>query len=291
MRILELFSGVGGWRYAMEGLGEVVAAYDISPAACATYALNHGEAPIPRELATLPLPSLIAHRADTWVMSPPCQPFCRMGNHHGLEDKRSRAFLRLMELFDEAPPQHLVLENVLGFQGSDAHDLLLSHLARHGLHYREYQLCPTAFGIPNRRERFYLVASHRPLPALDPPSVAPGTLEVFLDEAPDPRLYLDAETLSRHASGLDFVIAPDRNSTCFIGGYGQRYVGSGSFIATPQGVRRFSPPEIARIMGLPATFRFPEEVSLEQRYKLLGNGLSIPVARWVASQVGNLARA
>jgi site-specific DNA-cytosine methylase len=86
---------------------------------------------------------------------------------------------------------------------------------------------------------------------------------------------------------MDFVIAEDRRSTCFIGGYGQRFVGSGSFLATARGVRRFSPAEIARIMGLPDSFRFPEQVSLEQRYKLLGNGLSIPVARWVVAQLSH----
>lgn len=289
MRVLELFCGIGGWRYAFAGAGEVVAAYDISPAACTTYELNHGHRPIPRELANLPAQSLLAHKADTWVMSPPCQPFCRMGNHHGLEDRRSRAFLRLMDLLDEAPPQHLVLENVLGFQGSDAHELLLSHLKRHGLHHQEYQLCPMVFGIPNQRARFYLVASRQSLSLTDPPTLAPGPLGDFLDVDEDETLYLDATILSRHAPGLDFVIAEDRRSTCFIGGYGQRFIGSGPFLATSKGVRRFSPTEIARIMGLPDTFCFPEEVSLEQRYKLLGNGLSIPVAKWVLQRLGDHA--
>ena len=33
MRVLELFSGLGGWRYALRDRGEVVAAYDVSEAA------------------------------------------------------------------------------------------------------------------------------------------------------------------------------------------------------------------------------------------------------------------
>jgi DNA (cytosine-5)-methyltransferase 1/tRNA (cytosine38-C5)-methyltransferase len=45
-------------------------------------------------------------------------------------------------------------------------------------------------------------------------------------------------------------------------------------------VRRFSPSEVARLLGLPASFRFPDDLSLEARYRLLGNGLSIPVAAW-----------
>ena len=79
---------------------------------------------------------------------------------------------------------------------------------------------------------------------------------------------------------MDFVTPEDRRSTCFIGGYGQRYVGSGSFLRTERGVRRFSPSEVGRLLGLPEGFRFPERVPLEARYRLLGNGLSIPVAAW-----------
>ena len=63
-------------------------------------------------------------------------------------------------------------------------------------------------------------------------------------------------------------------------------MGSGSFLVTEQGVRRFSPTEVGRLLGLPPTFQFPDGLSLEKRYKLLGNGLSIPVARWVLSHLG-----
>jgi site-specific DNA-cytosine methylase len=50
-RVLELFSGLGGWSYALGGRGTVVAAYDVSPVANAAYQLNHGRAPLARELA------------------------------------------------------------------------------------------------------------------------------------------------------------------------------------------------------------------------------------------------
>lgn len=285
LRVLELFSGLGGWRYALQGLGKVVAAYDISPAANATYTLNHGDRPIARELASLPAEVLAAHRADLWALSPPCQPFCRMGNRHGLEDRRSMAFLNLMGILPQAPPEHLVLENVTGFLGSDAHDLLMATLDRLGFHWTTFELCPTRFGIPNQRPRAYLLASRRPLELEEPPEIAPGSIEPFLDEAEDPSLYLPPEILARHKPGLDLVTRDEHRTACFIGGYGQRYVGSGSFLKTERGIRRFSTPEVARFLGLPATFRFPPEVRPEARYKLLGNGLSIPVARWVVRQL------
>jgi site-specific DNA-cytosine methylase len=279
--VLELFCGLGGWRYALGQRGRVLAAWDVDTGARAAYELNHGARPSARELATVTVDEIAAHGADTWLLSPPCQPFCRMGNRHGLEDRRSRAFVRLMEVFEAAPPQHFVLENVEGFLGSDAHELLVARLRRHGHHWREERLCPTRFGVPNRRPRAFVVASRRPLAASTPPEVEPEPLARFLDTVEEPALALDSALLAKHLPGLDLVCPDDRRSACFIGGYGQRLVGSGSFLRTAGGVRRFSPAEIARLLGLPDTFRFPAGLSTERRYRLLGNSLSIPVARWV----------
>ncbi|MBP1626139.1 MAG: methyltransferase [Holophagaceae bacterium] len=285
MRAIEFFSGIGGWRYALGHRGTVSRAFDISPGANATYAHNHGDRPLDREIATLD-PDLIAGlKADTWLMSPPCQPFCRMGAHRGLEDLRSRAFLHLMDLMTILPPDHLVLENVVGFLGSQAHELLCSRLRAEKMHWREFQLCPTGFGIPNLRPRVYLVASRRPLPALPLPVLTRPPLAVFLDPLEDCSLYLSSEQSAQHGPGLALVRPEDDISACFIGGYGKRFVGSGPFLRTPQGIRRFSPREVARLMGLPSGFDFPESLGRTQRYKLLGNGLSIPVAQWVITHL------
>ena len=285
MRVLELFSGLGGWRFALGNRGVVVAAYDVSEAANATYALNHGDRPRTRELATIPTTDLVAHGAETWVLSPPCQPYCRMGAQRGLEDRRSQAFLHLMDVLAEAPPRHLVLENVDGFQGSSAHDLLLQRLGQHGFQVVAQHLCPSRFGLPNQRPRFFLVASRQALrtPAL--PRCEPAPVAAYLDATEIPALYLSEAVLARHKQGLDLVTPDDRRTACFIGGYGRRLVGSGSFLRTPRGIRRFSPEEVARLLGLPGDFRFPEGLPLAARYKLLGNGLSIPVAAWVLSHL------
>ncbi len=281
MKVLELFSGLGGWRCALRDRGSIVAAYDVSEAANATYALNHGHEPRTRELATLPAKELVGLGADTWLLSPPCQPFCRMGNHQGLADLRSKAFCHLMDLFRQAPPDRLVLENVGGFLGSDAHLLLSERIHAHGMHRLDLQACPSRFGVPNQRPRVFIVASQRGLKALPMPDLQPGPLADFLDAEEDGRLYLGLEILARHRHGMDLVVPGDRRSTCFIGGYGRRFVGSGPFLKTDRGVRRFSPAEVARLLGLPVGFRFPESLSFESRYRLLGNGLSIPVAAWV----------
>jgi DNA (cytosine-5)-methyltransferase 1 len=280
LHVLEFFSGLGGWREALGAEAVVAAAYDISPLAVATYELNHGHRPITKELAAVSAEEVRRHGADTWAMSPPCQPFCRMGNRRDLEDPRSRAFLHLMDLFAAEPPERLVLESVEGFLGSGAHALLTRRLEEAGFHRLEFRLCPTQFGIPNLRPRAFVVASRRPLAARALPVCAPGTLAPYLDAEEDPALYLPPDL--RHLPGLDLVRRDSARTACFIGGYGQRFVGGGSFLETERGIRRFSVAEVARLLGWPTTPRFPEALKAEARYKLLGNGLSLPVARWVA---------
>jgi len=286
-RAIEFFSGVGGWRYALGLIGEVSAAYDISDVANAVYSHNFGDSPIVRELATIGAKEIISLGANAWLMSPPCQPFCRMGDAGGLEDARSAAFLRLMDLLTEIRPKHFVLENVEGFLESDAHALLAQRLDEAGLQWRSFTLCPTQFGIPNRRPRVYVVASVNGVPDATPPSIEPIALGNYLDPDADGNesLYLSDEEEARHGPGLDMVGPESKRSACFIGGYGKCFVGSGSFLKTPRGIRRFSPVEIGRLMGYPPSFRFPATVPLVKQYKLLGNGLNIEVARWAVAQL------
>ena len=210
-----------------------------------------------------------------------------MGRHQGLQDKRSLAFLHLMEVLRVAPPEQLVLENVQGFLGSDAHQLLAQRLEEGGFQRLELQLCPSTFGLPNLRPRVFILAARRPLVAGPVPALAPKPVGAFLDAVENPALYLTDAELQRHGPGLDLATAESLRTACFIGGYGQRFVGSGSFLETPKGIRSFSQEEVARLLGLPGSFRFPEAVGLEQRYRLLGNGLSHPVARWVVAQLAS----
>jgi DNA (cytosine-5)-methyltransferase 1/tRNA (cytosine38-C5)-methyltransferase len=284
-RAIEFFSGIGGWSLAAKNLGSVAAAYDISQIANSVYQHNVGKMPHVRELASVCASEIAGHDADTWLMSPPCQPFCRMGNGHGLDDPRSAAFLRLMDLLLEARPRYFVLENVEGFLESDAFALLLQHFAVLSLKWRALKLCPTQFGIPNRRPRVFVLASAYGINAQEPPCIEPGPIRDYLDSPEDASLCLSSEIIARHGPGLDIVTPESCRSACFIGGYGKRFVGSGSFLKTANGIRRFSPKEISRLMGYPPDFAFPDGLSPINQYKLLGNGLNIVVVKWVLEQM------
>jgi DNA (cytosine-5)-methyltransferase 1 len=295
-RVLELFSGLGGWRAALGPRGHVVAAYDIDRDANRVYQRSWGDQPLAREIGRLPARVLAAHGADTWLLSPPCQPFCRMGERRDLADRRSFALRHLITVLAAAPPVRLALENVPGFLGSAAHAELTSELDRLGFQRAEWVLCPTQLGIPNRRPRAFLIATREPgrafasgaTPSQPPPAAATAPLAAYLDPADevDPATSVPEADLHRHWAGLDLVRPSDTRSACFIGGYGQRYVGSGSFLLLgDRTARRFAPREIARLLGFPPTLALTPDLSIERRYRLLGNSLAVPVATWVLDQL------
>jgi site-specific DNA-cytosine methylase len=214
---------------------------------------------------------------------------------------------RIGEIGVEAP-RYLALENVPGFQGSRCHARLAATLERAGYRWREGCLCPTELGVPNRRRRYYLVASREDEVAdwspEAPESARRGTLRPYLDSAPDrgfdPALAVDPDLVRRYRHALD-VVRPDEPgavTACFTAAYGRSPVRSGSYLALDGGLasspgephlRRFSPAEILRLLGFPATFRLPPDLPPEKAWPLVGNSVSVPAVRRVLSAVPELA--
>lgn len=58
--------------------------------------------------------------ADIWTMSPPCQPYTRIGLQQGSEDARAKSFLHLLKVLGEMKnkPTYILVENVKGFEVS-----------------------------------------------------------------------------------------------------------------------------------------------------------------------------
>lgn len=294
MGLLELFSGLGAAGIAWGG--PVVAAVDQSPYANAVYAANHRLAPKAWNLAGVRAAQLAAFAAGRWWMSPPCQPFTVRGARRDLEDPRVRPLLRVLELIAELRPPVLAMENVPGFVASATRGHLRGSLIAAGYTLNERLLCPTALGIPMRRHRYYLVArlggegAHRA--AFEPtPTPPPSTpLASFLDVTPDPALYLPEATVRAYGYSANILDGADPLAvgTCFTSAYGRSPVRAGSYLRDAGGVRTFSPAEILRLLGFPASFTFPDHLSLRTRYDLAGNSLSIDAVRAVLREAGVL---
>lgn len=141
---------------------DFVAAYDMNPRANEAYAHIHGDpSPLNINLETISPAALASHNCSIWLMSPPCQPYTSLSGQADDKDPRSKA---LRHLFTDVlpaisePPLYLAIENVPAFLWSEGRRMVVTALQQ--LHYEieEFELCPTLFGIPNKRRRYFLIA-------------------------------------------------------------------------------------------------------------------------------------
>jgi site-specific DNA-cytosine methylase len=292
VRALELFCGIGGFAAAVTGRGiSIVGALDQDPAAIAVYRLNFpGYAAQQKDLEKISAAELAAYDADLWWLSPPCQPYCVRGARRDLADPRAKSFVRVMEalagLADGDLPNFLALENVNGFEHSQAQEELLTLLTSRGYLLHERRLCPTELGVPSRRPRYYLAASRIPfaLP-LSPASRELRPLRDYLlqfsADGDSRSLILPAAIAAKFGSGLRVLDAADPSAytTCFTAGYGKSIMRAGSYLRCDDGVRYFAPEEIARLLHFPAAFRFPVGMPNRRKWSLLGNSLSVIAVR------------
>ena len=131
MNHLELFSGIGGFRRAMEliqkdGLMAFsnVGYSEINDRAATTYCANYditndiviGDivkfTSNPTNIKKLP-------RLDIITGGFPCQAFSMMGNMMGFEEDRGQMFFRIMDIVSIKKPKYLLLENVKNLLAHD----------------------------------------------------------------------------------------------------------------------------------------------------------------------------
>lgn len=102
-----------------------------------------------------------------WMLqaSPPCKNSSRR-KHHKSEDEKKIAFDLDLELaygvnraLSAIRPRYFVLENVGDYAATDAYRLIRETLTRLGYYSQEFRLNSADFGVPQSRDRLYLVAS------------------------------------------------------------------------------------------------------------------------------------
>jgi DNA (cytosine-5)-methyltransferase 1 len=291
LRVLELFCGIGGCAAALGPRAHVVAAIDINRTALDIYARNFPHMTVARTIESIPCADYRAWASELWWLSPPCQPYTRRGRQRDLADPRAAGLSAVIQRIADMLPRHIALENVPPFQVSQAYRLLCDTLDRCRYRRQDVLVCPTALGIPNRRQRFYLVASRDELRPFTLPNSPAQPLAAFLDDRPDPALAVSPDVAQRYASALDIVDIHDKDacSSCFTAAYGRSYVRSGSYVATPTGLRRFAPGEILRLLGFPESFRMPDDLPREQAWHHIGNSLSVVAVRCVLAAFPALA--
>ncbi|XP_069504453.1 tRNA (cytosine(38)-C(5))-methyltransferase isoform X2 [Ambystoma mexicanum] len=144
---------------------EVVLAVDVNTCANDVYKHNFPNTDVwPKTIEGITLEGFNRLSFDMILMSPPCQPFTRIGLHGDVSDPRAKSFLYILEILPRLLklPKYILLENVKGFEVSSARDTLLHTLETCGFQFQEFLLSPTCLGIPNSRLRYFLIAKLKP---------------------------------------------------------------------------------------------------------------------------------
>ena len=181
-KFIDLFAGVGGFHIAMKSVGgRCVFASEIDKYARLTYEANYKDAEPSLFLKGSNGEYLYFNDDVTKVGAEdvpafdvccggfPCQPFSNAGLKKGFEDTRGTLFFSIANLIKTkaesgTPPKVLFLENVKGLRGHDGGNTLkviLATIEELGYAYAYDIVNARYFGVPQNRERLFIVAWHK----------------------------------------------------------------------------------------------------------------------------------
>jgi len=286
MRYLSLFSGIGGFELGLEG-HECVGHSEIDKYAIEIYEKhfshkNYGDA---TTIDARSLPDF-----DLLCGGFPCQTFSIAGKRSGFRDTRGTLFFDIVRIAREKRPRILLLENVKG---------LLSHNKGHtfytiittlddlGYDLQWQVLNSKDFGVPQNRERVFVIGHTR---GTSRPKVFPfgeGD-KIYSQKKSDIAFCLDAHYARGTSQRSRTAIIYSHPHGGFKGGKKKLpnlRAHSGAIhneILLPQ-IRRLTPLECERLQGFPDGWT--EGVSDTQRYKMLGNAVTVNVIRAIAKKL------
>ena len=186
-RVLDLFSGCGGLSLGFKAAGfEILTAMENNATAAASYGANfHRDdaknaiardltSTTPGELVRALRLGLMNDAFDVIIGGPPCQAFARVGRSKlrkidahpeaFLHDPRARLYGPYLDYVKSCRPVAILMENVpdiMNFGGHNIPEEVCNTLEEQG-YVCAYTLLNAAFyGVPQMRERMYLIAYHR----------------------------------------------------------------------------------------------------------------------------------
>jgi DNA (cytosine-5)-methyltransferase 1 len=189
MRFIDLFAGLGGFHLALKKLGHrCVFASEINEELCDLYRQNFGLQPEGnmREIRAADIP---AH--DVLCAGFPCQPFSKAGEQRGTKCKLWGDLFtgHVLRVISAHKPTFLLMENVANLARHDGGRTWTK--MRKSLEDLRYDvdcrvLSPHHFGIPQIRERLFIVGSRSGLEHFAWPDQEDTELSIesVLDKAP-----------------------------------------------------------------------------------------------------------
>ena len=171
MKFIDLFSGIGGFRSALELNGHECIAYsEVDKFAKQSYqAIYNTEDEIDLGDITKISEEYLSHfkqENDIVVGGSPCQSFSLAGSRKGFEDTRGTLFFEYAKVVKETQPKYFLFENVKGLMSHDKGNTIRVVLET----FNELGYCidfnvfnSKYYGVPQNRERIYILGKRKDL--------------------------------------------------------------------------------------------------------------------------------
>lgn len=305
LKAIDLFAGIGGIRLGFEQAFnnniDFVFASELDKFAQQTYHANHGEMPH-GDITQIHAKDIPPH--DIILAGFPCQAFSVAGLRKGFEDTRGTLFFDVARIAQHHRPKLLFLENVKGFKNHDkGNTFAVVKKTLEDMGYRVYAdvLNAKNFGVPQNRERIYIIAilnEFNQTANIDFAQLKNHQKSSKLGDIlqPDvPEKYTISDKLwaghqrrkQEHLQkGNGFGYSLFNADSAYTSTISARYYKDGSEILIEQlgkNPRKLTPREAGNLQGFPSNFIIP--VSDVQAYKQFGNSVAVPVIKALATQI------
>lgn len=170
---VDLFSGIGGFRIAIEKEGGICKGFsEIDKNAIFTYKenfsrnSNHHEI----ELGDIEKIKCFTFDVDLIVGGVPCQSWSIAGKMRGFDDPRGKLWNDTLRLVKNSKPKAFIFENVKGLadpRNKKSLDFLINEFENLGYIVKKSVLNSYDFGVPQNRERIYIVGIKKALVSPD----------------------------------------------------------------------------------------------------------------------------
>ena len=321
---IDLFAGIGGFRIAMQRCGgECVFTSEFDAAAQKTYEANFGDIP-DGDITKQETHDKIPENFDIVCAGFPCQAFSLAGKRLGFEDvykgmSRGTLFAEVVKICERHRPKAVFCENVKGLYIHDKGNtfkVIKKEFEEIGYRFFYKILNSKDFGVPQHRERIYMVAFREDYAPdgfdfnFPEPLNIPCSLNDIRERNVSAKYFLSdvyVETLRKHkarheaaGNGFGYIIRDwDGISGAIVcGGMGRETNLLREEDGTPpgmvpvthikgsinqEGIRKMTPREWARLQGFPEEYKLV--LSDVHLYKQFGNSVSIPVIEAISRNI------
>ncbi|MFH1394919.1 MAG: DNA cytosine methyltransferase [Candidatus Omnitrophota bacterium] len=305
IKFIELFAGIGGFRYGLErvrvtnkkqsqrlSLGNkkrlctklfnkcskrlftCVWANDNDPHACQIYKNNYMEGELHEgDITKIKAKTIPDH--DLLTAGFPCQAFSIAGKRGGFEDTRGTLFFEIARILKVKQPRMLLLENVKGLlshDGGKTFAKILQTLDVLGYDAEWQVLNSKNFGVPHSRERVFIIGHLR----------KEGRQKIFFNQRANSqnkkKIIEVNHGFHRYRTYNSKGISPSLTSYQKAG-----YAGTKIELMKDVKIRYLTPIECERLQGFPD--EWTEGVSDSKRYECLGNAVTTNVITYIGKLI------